>query len=64
MSRTSRVHGAVQSGHAAVINPVPPVVQQRVAQGSSAQTVLPQYGRGGRISATLAALDRRFIGRR
>lgn len=45
MARTQRVHNDVMSGHAAVINPVPPVVQQRVAQGTApyaARNVLPQ----------------------
>lgn len=53
MARTGRVHQAVQSGHAAVVNPVPPVVQQRVQQGYQAQTILPQSGRGGRMLARL-----------
>lgn len=64
MARTGRVHQDVMSGHAAVMNPVPPVVQQRVQQGYQGQTVLPQYGRGGRAMAGLNALDRRFLGRR
>lgn len=48
MARTQRVHNDVLAGHAAVINPVPPVVQQRVAQGSApyaATNVLPQRRR-------------------
>lgn len=64
IARTARVHQDVMAGHAAVVNPVPAVVQQRVRQGYQAQTVLPQYGRGGRLMAGLNALDRRVIGRR
>jgi hypothetical protein len=53
MARTSRVHSDVQAGHAAVVNPVPAVVQQRVQQGYQGQTILPQAGRGGRMLARL-----------